>query len=340
MVLYVLEGGFKVGADALKAGDVLWLGAHTDRPAIAPADTKPLKLLEIRAHGAGTGQKVIHAADVKSYKIAGGKATAKLLLDGTGAKLAVDEIDAEAGAAIAAHKHQAQDEVLFFVAGRTDDHRRQAGVSDGARATPCTFRRTPMHSMKVTEPMRAIQIYAPGGPSSGSRRKNDPRLRRDRVGKDPAPDRARLRAQGDRAARAQVGRGGAFPSELIPKLAELGLLGMKVPEELGGAGMSTQEVAIVIEELARVDGSVALTVAVAQRSVHRPHPARRQRRAEAEVPAAPGDGQGLGAWGLTEPSSGSDAAGAKTRAVKQGDKWILNGIEDLHHAGLGRVRST
>ncbi|HEX8950506.1 MAG TPA: hypothetical protein VF945_01615, partial [Polyangia bacterium] len=119
MVLYVLDGGFKVGADTIKAGDALWLGAHVDRPAIAPADKKPLRLLEIRAHGDGTGQKVIHGADVKSYKIAGGKATARLLLDGTGAKLAVDELDAEPGATIASHKHQTQDEELYFVSGRS-----------------------------------------------------------------------------------------------------------------------------------------------------------------------------------------------------------------------------
>ncbi|MGZ3426974.1 MAG: cupin domain-containing protein, partial [Polyangia bacterium] len=163
MVLYVLEGGFKVGADALKAGDILWLGAHTDRPAIAPADKKPLKLLEIRAHGESAGQKVIHGADAKSYKISGGKASAKLLLDGSGAKLAVDEIDAEEGAMIAAHKHQAQDEELFFVSGRTETtvgkQAYQTAAGDALRIPA-----NAMHTMKVLEPVRAIQIYAPGGP--------------------------------------------------------------------------------------------------------------------------------------------------------------------------------
>ncbi|MCA1663433.1 MAG: cupin domain-containing protein [Myxococcales bacterium] len=163
MVLYILDGGFKVGAETLKAGDVLWLGAHTDRPAITPADKKPLKLLEIRAHGEGTGQKVIHAADVKSYKVAGGKATARLLLDGTGAKLAVDEIDADAGAAIVSHKHQAQDEELYFLAGRsTTTVGKQAYETAAGDAMRIPSNTT--HAMKVTEPLKVIQIYAPGGP--------------------------------------------------------------------------------------------------------------------------------------------------------------------------------
>jgi quercetin dioxygenase-like cupin family protein len=163
MVLYVLDGGFKVGPEALKSGDVLWLGAHTDRPAITPADKKPLKLLEIRAHGEGTGQKVIHGADVKSYKIAGGKVTARLLLDGTGAKLAVDELDADAGAAIASHKHQAQDEEIYFLSGRsTTTVGKQAFETAPGDALRIPSNTT--HTMKVTEPLKAIQIYAPGGP--------------------------------------------------------------------------------------------------------------------------------------------------------------------------------
>jgi quercetin dioxygenase-like cupin family protein len=163
MVIYILDGGFKVGAEALKAGDVLWLGAHTDRPAITPAEKKPLKLLEIRAHGEGTGQKVIHGADAKSYKIAGGKATARLLLDGSGAKLAVDEIDADAGTTIAGHKHQAQDEELYFLAGRsttTVGKQTYETAAGDAMRIPANV----THTLKVTEPLKAIQIYAPGGP--------------------------------------------------------------------------------------------------------------------------------------------------------------------------------
>jgi len=116
-----------------------------------------------------------------------------------------------------------------------------------------------------------------------------------------------------------------FPHELVPKLANLGLTGMRVPEEYGGAGMSTMDVAIVIEELARVDGSVALTVA-AHNGLCTGHILLAGNAAQKQkyLPKLAA-GEWLGAWGLTEPSSGSDAAGAKTRAVKKGDRWIING---------------
>lgn len=116
-----------------------------------------------------------------------------------------------------------------------------------------------------------------------------------------------------------------FPHTLIPKLAGLGLMGMKVPEELGGAGMSTMDNAIVVEELARVDGAVALTVA-SHNGLCTGHIllAGNEAQKRKYVPKL-ASGEWLGAWGLTEPGSGSDAAGAQTRAVRRGDKWILNG---------------
>jgi len=129
-----------------------------------------------------------------------------------------------------------------------------------------------------------------------------------------------------------------FPSALVPKLAELGLMGMRVPEELGGAGMSVQDNAIVIEELARVDGSVALTVA-AHNGLCTGHILLAGNDAQKKkwIPNL-ATGKWLGAWGLTEPSSGSDAAGAKTRAVKQGDQWILNGSKTFITQGsVGQV---
>ncbi len=118
-----------------------------------------------------------------------------------------------------------------------------------------------------------------------------------------------------------------FPSEVVPKLGELGFLGIRIPEEYGGSGLDTLAYAIIVEELARVDGSLALTVAShnglgsshimtfgseAQKKKYLP------RLATGEI---------LGAWALTEPGSGSDAAGLATRAVKQGDKWVLNGTK-------------
>jgi alkylation response protein AidB-like acyl-CoA dehydrogenase len=116
-----------------------------------------------------------------------------------------------------------------------------------------------------------------------------------------------------------------FPWELIPKLAELGLMGMRIPESLGGAGMSMQDNAIVIEELARVDGAVTLNVA-AHNGLCAGHImlAGNDIQKQKYLPLL-ASGKALGAWGLTEPSSGSDAAGAKTRAIQKGNNWILNG---------------
>jgi alkylation response protein AidB-like acyl-CoA dehydrogenase len=116
-----------------------------------------------------------------------------------------------------------------------------------------------------------------------------------------------------------------FPIELMPKLAELGLLGLRVPEEYGGSGMTMQENAIVIEELARVDGSLALTVA-SHNGLCSGHIllAGNDAQKQKYLPRL-ATGKALGAWGLTEPGSGSDAAGMKTRAVKKGDKWVING---------------
>lgn len=163
LVLYVLDGSFKMGTSVVGPGDAVWLGAHTDKPAIAPENKKALRLLEIRAHGDGTGEKLVHAADVKSYDLPGGKGHVKLLLDGTGAKLAVDEIDADEGATIATHKHATQDEELFFVSGRSDTtvgkQTFQTAPGDAMRIAA-----NASHSMKVLEPVRAIQVYAPGGP--------------------------------------------------------------------------------------------------------------------------------------------------------------------------------
>jgi alkylation response protein AidB-like acyl-CoA dehydrogenase len=116
-----------------------------------------------------------------------------------------------------------------------------------------------------------------------------------------------------------------FPTEIVPKLAELGLLGLRVPDEYGGAGMTFSEQAIVIEELARVDGSVALTVA-AHNGLCTGHIqlAGSEAQKKKYLPEL-ASGRALGAWGLTEPGSGSDAAGARTRAIRHGDRWRITG---------------
>jgi alkylation response protein AidB-like acyl-CoA dehydrogenase len=116
-----------------------------------------------------------------------------------------------------------------------------------------------------------------------------------------------------------------FPRELVAKLGGLGFMGMTWPEELGGAGMTDLEAVVIIEELARVDPSIALTVASHNSlcSGHiMLHASEEQKRRF--VPAL-ASGRVLGAWGLTEPGSGSDSGGMRSTAVKDGADWLLNG---------------
>jgi alkylation response protein AidB-like acyl-CoA dehydrogenase len=116
-----------------------------------------------------------------------------------------------------------------------------------------------------------------------------------------------------------------FPTELLPKLSDMGLLGVIFPEKYGGAGLGYVEYATVIEELARVDGSVGLFVA-AHNSLCSNHIYKfgsEEQKKKYLVPLA--QGKKLGAWSLTEPEAGSDAGGTRTTAVRDGDHWILNG---------------
>jgi alkylation response protein AidB-like acyl-CoA dehydrogenase len=118
-----------------------------------------------------------------------------------------------------------------------------------------------------------------------------------------------------------------FPLELLPKLSEMGLLGVIFPEEYGGAGLGYIEYATVIEELSRVDGSIGLTVA-AHNSLCTNHIykfATEEQKRKYLVPLA--HGQKLGAWSLTEPEAGSDAGGTRTTAVRDGMHWVLNGAK-------------
>ena len=116
-----------------------------------------------------------------------------------------------------------------------------------------------------------------------------------------------------------------FPVEILPKLGEMGLMGVIFPEEFGGAGLGYVEYAAVIEELARIDGSVGLFVA-AHNSLCSNHIYKfgtDEQRKKYLVPLA--QGKKLGAWSLTEPEAGSDAGGTRTTAVRNGDHWVLNG---------------
>jgi alkylation response protein AidB-like acyl-CoA dehydrogenase len=120
-----------------------------------------------------------------------------------------------------------------------------------------------------------------------------------------------------------------FPVELLPKLAELGLMGIIFPEEYGGAGMGYIEYATIIEELSRVDGSVGISVA-AHNSLCSNHIymfGTEEQKQKFLVPLA--RGEHLGAWGLTEASAGSDAGGTRSTAVRQNGGWLVNGSKNF-----------
>jgi alkylation response protein AidB-like acyl-CoA dehydrogenase len=117
-----------------------------------------------------------------------------------------------------------------------------------------------------------------------------------------------------------------FPAEVIPQMAELGLLGMHVPEAYGGAGMKLHDYVIALEEVACADGSIGLTMA-SHNSLCSGHIllAGNEAQKKKYLPRL-ATGQALGAWGLTEPGSGSDAGAARTRAVRRpSGEWVLNG---------------
>ncbi|OYT71554.1 MAG: acyl-CoA dehydrogenase [Chloracidobacterium sp. CP2_5A] len=120
-----------------------------------------------------------------------------------------------------------------------------------------------------------------------------------------------------------------FPLELQPKLAEMGLMGVIFPEAYGGAGLGYVEYATIVEELARVDPSVALGVA-AHNSLGTNHIFTAGTAAQRETFVTPlARGEKLGAWALTEPGSGSDAAGLATTAVRRNGHYILNGNKNF-----------
>jgi len=116
-----------------------------------------------------------------------------------------------------------------------------------------------------------------------------------------------------------------FPFEIVEKLSDLGFMGMTWPEELGGAALDDISAAIVVEELARVDPSVALTVA-SHNSLCTGHIMRfgSDEQKKRYVPDL-ASGKKMGAWGLTEPGSGSDSGGMMTAAERDGNDWIING---------------
>lgn len=118
-----------------------------------------------------------------------------------------------------------------------------------------------------------------------------------------------------------------FPVQLFKKMGELGMMGVLVPEEYGGAGLGYFEYVTVIREVAKVCGSIGLSVA-AHNSLCTNHILQfaTEEQKQKWLPKL-ASAEWIGAWGLTEPNTGSDAARMKTTAVKDGDYWVLNGTK-------------
>ena len=132
-----------------------------------------------------------------------------------------------------------------------------------------------------------------------------------------------------------------FPADVVRQLGQMGLLGVIFPAEYGGAGLGYVDYVLAIEELSAVDGSIGIIVA-AHNSLCTNHIflAGNEEQRRKYIPRL-ASGEWLGAWGLTEPGSGSDAGAARTTAIRKGDRWVLNGnktfITNGHYADVSVV---
>ncbi|MDO4727789.1 MAG: acyl-CoA dehydrogenase family protein [Bacteroidota bacterium] len=129
-----------------------------------------------------------------------------------------------------------------------------------------------------------------------------------------------------------------FPVELFKKLGEMGFMGVLVPEELGGSGLGYHEYITIVEEISKVDSSIGLSVA-AHNSLCTNHILTfgNEEQKKKWIPKL-ASAEWIGAWGLTEHNTGSDAGGMATTAIKDGDYWILNGAKNfITHAISGNV---
>jgi alkylation response protein AidB-like acyl-CoA dehydrogenase len=129
-----------------------------------------------------------------------------------------------------------------------------------------------------------------------------------------------------------------FPIPLFKKLGEMGFMGILVPQELGGSGLGYHEYITIIEELSKVDPSIGLSVA-AHNSLCTNHILTfgNEEQKKKWIPKL-ASGEHIGAWGLTEHNTGSDAGGMNTTAVRDGDDWIINGSKNfITHAVSGQI---
>ncbi|MFZ0661307.1 MAG: acyl-CoA dehydrogenase [Acidobacteriaceae bacterium] len=132
-----------------------------------------------------------------------------------------------------------------------------------------------------------------------------------------------------------------FPAEVVKQLGRMGLMGIVVPVEYGGAGLSYVDYVLAIEELSAVDGSIGLILAAHNSlAVNHIFLAGNEQQRRKYIPKL-ASGEWLGCWGLTEPGSGSDASAARTTALRKGDNWVLNGnktfITNAHYADVAVV---
>jgi alkylation response protein AidB-like acyl-CoA dehydrogenase len=129
-----------------------------------------------------------------------------------------------------------------------------------------------------------------------------------------------------------------FPLEVVKKLGQLGYMGAIFPEEYGGAGLGYIEYSIIIEELSRVDGSVGIILAahtsLCSNHIFKAGTEEQKRKYLTKLTS----GEWIGCWSLTEPEAGSDAAGTRSTAVRDGDCWVLNGSKtfttNAHYADV------